>query len=76
MGKASVSNIVVSLGFVIVPKALTLARLSAAASFLRSFLSPPPGSVRFHRTATILSAAGTLLLITGWHPTATLRLVP
>ena len=34
------------------------------------------GSVRLHRPATILSLAGTLLLITGWHPTANLRLAP
>jgi len=45
---------------------------------LRSFLAPSPGSVRLHCTATILSRAGTLLLITGWHPgpTATHRLAP
>ena len=42
----------------------------------RSFISPPSGSVRLHRTATILPPAGTLLLITGWHPTATHRLAP
>jgi len=44
----------------------------------RSFLSSPPGSVRLHRAATILSPAGTqcsspastLLLLTGWRPTA------
>jgi len=42
----------------------------------QSFLSPPPGSGRFYRTATILSLAGTLRLITGWHPTANHRLAP
>ena len=49
-------------------------RLRLACS--RSFLSPPPGFVRLHRTATILSPAGTLLLITGWDPTAHHRLAP
>jgi len=49
----------------------------------RSFLYPPPGSIRWHRTApkagTLLllcSLAGTLLLPTSWHPTATHRLAP
>jgi len=42
----------------------------------RSFLSSPPGSVHLHRTATILSLAGTLLLMTGWHPTANPWLAP
>ena len=34
MGKASVSNITVPLGFAVFPKALAMARLSAAASLL------------------------------------------
>jgi len=42
----------------------------------RSFLPPPPGSVRWHRTAPFLSLAGTLLLIIGWHRTAHYRLAP
>jgi len=42
----------------------------------RSFLSPAPGSVPLPRTATILSPAGTVLLITGWHPTARHQLAP
>ena len=49
-------------------------RLRLACS--QSFLSPPPSSVGLHRTATILSLASTLLLITGWHPTAYHRLAP
>jgi len=81
MGKASVSNITVSHGFVIVPKALAMAvcRLWLARS--RSFLLPPPGSVRWHHTALLAGTlllnppqASTLLLPTGWHPTTTHRL--
>jgi len=79
VGKASVSNIVVSLGFVVVPKALAMARLSAAASL---FAILPLSSSRFCPLApysyhplpgwhpTALQPAGTLLLLTGWHPTA------
>jgi len=76
MGKASVSNITVSLGFVVVPKALAMARLSAAAILFAIrplssslFLPRPP-------TATLLSPPGTLLLITGWHPTPNHRRAP
>ena len=59
MGKASVSNITVSLGLPSSQKPLTwpVCRLWLARS--RSFPPPPPGSVRLHRTAT---EAGTLLL--------------
>jgi len=58
----------------------------------RSFPFLPPGSVRWHHTAPLASilllktphqlapycspSAGTLLLLTGWHPTATHRLAP
>jgi len=51
MGKASVSNITVSLGFAVAPKALAMARLSVVASPLAILPLPPPGSVRWHRTA-------------------------
>jgi len=87
MGKASVRNITVPLGYVVVPKALGMARLSPAASLLAIL---PPSSSRFcplapycyhpppgwHPTAHHLlapycySPAGTLLLLTGWQPTA------
>jgi len=50
MGKASVSNITVPLGFVVVPKALAMARLSVVASPLAILPLPPPASVRWHRT--------------------------
>jgi len=86
MGKASLSNITVSLSFVVVPKALAMARLSAAASLIAIL---PISSSRFgplapycyhplrgwhatahHRLAPYCySPAGTLLLLTGWHPT-------
>jgi len=79
MGKASVRNITVWLGFVVVPKALTMARLLAAASL---FAILPLSSSRFCPLAPycyhamILSLAGTLLLIAGWHPTAHRWLTP
>ena len=76
MGKASVSNIKVPLSFVVVPKALAMARLSAAASLLAIL---PPSSSRFCPLAPDCyhpPPAGTLLLITGWHPTATHRQAP
>jgi len=77
MGKALFSNITVSLGFVVVPKALAMARLSAAASLLAILLlSSSRFCRRFHCTATILSPAGSLLLITGRHPTANHGLAP
>jgi len=76
MGKASVSNIKVSLSLVVAqkPGLWLVSRLWLACS--RSLLYPPPGSVRLHRTATLRYLAGTLLLPAGWHPTATLRLAP
>jgi len=76
MGKASVSNIKVPLGLVVAqkPGLWLVSRLWLACS--RSFLYPPPGSVRLHCTATLHSLAGTLLLPVGWHPTATLPLAP
>ena len=90
MGKASVSNITVPLGVVVVQKALAMARLSAAASL---FTILPLSSSRFcplapycyhpllgwhptahHRLAPYCySRAGTLLLLTGWQPTALRR---
>ena len=76
MGKASVSNITVPLGFVVVPKALAMARLSAAASLLAIL---PLSSSRFCPLAPYCYhplPAGTLLLITGFDPTATHRLAP
>ena len=84
VGKVSVSNITVQLGFVVVPKALATARLSAVAS--RLAILPPSISrfcplapccpVSWHLTAAFLSLAGTLLLAVGWHPTARRRLAP
>jgi len=68
MGKASVSNIVVSLGFVVVPKALAMARLSAAA---RLFTILPLSSSQF-----CLLAPYCYHPLPGWHPTALHRLAP
>jgi len=68
MGKASVSNITVPLGFVVVPKALGMARLSAAASF---FVILPPSSSQFCPLALYCYHP-----LPGWHPTATHRLAP
>jgi len=68
MGKASVSNITVPLGFVIVPKALAMARLSAAASLLAIL---PPSSSRFCPLAPYCYHP-----LPGWHPTAHHRLAP
>jgi len=62
MGKASVSNIVVSLGFVVVPKALAMARLSAAAGL---FAILPLSSSRFCPLALYCYHP-----LPGWHPTA------
>ena len=87
MGKASVSNITVPFGFAVVPKAIAMARYSVVASPLAILPHAPPGSFRWHRTAPqagiillnvlprlapyCYSLAGTLLLLTGWHRTAT-----
>jgi len=78
-----VSNITVSLSSSSSHKPLLwpVGRLWLACS--RSFLSPPPGSVRWHRYCPISAPwlapycsslpAGTLLRYSGWHPTATHR---
>jgi len=68
MGKVWVSNIVVSLGFVVVPKALAMARLSAAASL---FAILPLSSSRFYPLAPYCYHP-----LPGWHPTAHHRLAP
>jgi len=68
MGKASVSNITVPLGFVVVPKALAMARLSAAASLLAIL---PLSSSRFCPLAPYCYHPPL-----GWHPTAHHRLAP
>ena len=68
MGKASGSNITVSLGFVVVPKALAIARLSAAASLLAIL---PLSSSRFCPLAPYCYHP-----LPGWHPTAHHRLAP
>jgi len=68
MGKVSVSNIVVSLGFVVVPKALAMSLLSAAASLV-SIL--PLSSSRFCPLALYCYHP-----LPGWHPTAHHRLAP
>jgi len=68
MGKASVSNITVSLGFVVIPKALAMSRLSAAASF---FAILPLSSARFCPLAPYCYHP-----LPGWHPAAHHRLAP
>ena len=68
MGKASVSNILVTLGFVLVPKALAMACLSVVAS-LFAILPLPPS-----RLCPLVPYYYTSLL--GWHPTAPQRLAP
>jgi len=68
MGKASVSNITVSLRLVIVPKALAMARLSAAASVLTLH---PRSTSRFLPLALYCN-----IPLPGRHPTAPHRLVP
>jgi len=66
-GKASVSNISVSLGFV-VPRTLAMASLSVVASPF-AILPPPPS-----RFCSLVLYYYTPLL--GWHPTAPYRLTP
>jgi len=68
MGKASVSNITVSLGFVVVPKALAMARLLAAAGLLMIL---PLSSSRFCPLAPYCYHP-----LPGWHRTAHPRLAP
>ena len=82
MGKASVSNITVSLSLVVAQKPWLwpVSRLWALwLAHSRSFPSPPPGSVRWHRYCPISApwlapyrspSVGTLLLHSRWHPTA------
>jgi len=66
MGKVSVSNITVSLGFVVVPKALAMACLLAAASFLAIL---PLSSSQFCPLVPYCFHP-----LPGWHPTARHRL--
>ena len=76
MGKASVSNITVPLGFAVAPKALAMARWSVVASpFVILPLPPsrfcplaPYCPISWHLTAKNSSP--------GWHPTAPLWLAP
>jgi len=68
MGKVSVSNITGSLGFVVVPKALAMARSSATASLL-TLLPPPPSW--FCPLALYCYTS-----LVGWYPTAPHRLAP
>ena len=68
MGKASVSNITVPLGLVVVQKALAMARLSAAASL---FAILPLSFCRFCPLAQYCYHS-----LPGWHPTARHRLAP
>jgi len=75
MGKASVTNITVSLGFVVVPKALAMARLSVVASPL-AILPLPPSRFRPLAPYCPLSWHLTATPLPGWHPTATHRLAP
>jgi len=68
MGKASVSNITVSLGLLVVPKAVAIARLSAAASLFTILLL---SSSRFCRVGPYCYHP-----LPGWHPSAHRRLPP
>ena len=68
MGKASVSHITVPVGFVVVPKALAMARLLAAASLLAIL---PPSSSRFCPPAPYCYHP-----LPGRHPTAHHWLAP
>jgi len=66
MGKASVTNIMGLLGFIVVPKALAIARSSAATSLL-AILPPPPSwfcQLALYCYTSLLS----------WYPTAPHRL--
>jgi len=68
MGKASVSNITVALGFVVVPKAVAMARLSFLAS---PFAILPPSLSRFFPLVPYY-----YFPFPGWHRTAHYRLAP
>jgi len=68
IGQGSVSNITVSLSFVVVPKALSMARLPVVASLLAILRLPPS---RF-----CLLAPYCYTPLPGWHPTAPRRLAP
>ena len=68
MGKASVSNIMVSLGLVVVPKAPAMASLSALAS---PFAILPPSFSWF-----CLLVLYYYFPLPGWHPTAHHQLAP
>jgi len=80
--QASVSNISVLLGFVVLPNALAMARLSVVASLLTII---PLSSSRFCKLALLLPlsapwlapycppSAGPLLLHSGWHTRAHYR---
>ena len=71
-------------GLVVILEALGIARLSVVASPFAilppspSWFSPlaPYSPFSWHLTARTLPLAGTLLLPSGWHPTATPRLAP
>jgi len=68
MGKASVSNITVPLGFVVIPKALAMARLSVVAS---PFAILPPSASLFCPLVPYYHNPPP-----GWHGTAHHRLAP
>ena len=62
-------------GLVVIPKALAMVCLSVVASPFAILPPPPPGCVRWHRTAP-LAGALLLKLPPGWHPTALHLLAP
>ena len=68
MGKATVSNITVSLSFVVVSKALAMASLPVMASPLTILPLPP--------SLFCLLAPYCYTPLPGWHPTAPRRLAP
>jgi len=78
MGKVTVSNITGSLSFVVVRIALAMARFSVLASPLAILPPPLPGlspcTVLLDSSPWLACdcclSAGTLLLLTGWHPTS------
>ena len=63
-------------GLVVLPKAPRMARLSVVASLRAIFPSPPSRFVHWHHSASLPGTllltppAGTLLLLTSYHPTA------